>query len=152
MFVHPSAVHIGYGSATDGNVTVSIFNVGLQVDKSGSSPQPSIYPADGATGVDPSWDGFEGPDPAPGVIRPLGPPVTVLFRLGDEVTWGRASLTRQSDGAVLAATVQTSGWRRGLSLVPHEPLSGSETYRFDVRWTVNGVSGTSSSTFRTASQ
>lgn len=152
MFVHPSAVHIGYGSATDGNVAVSIFNVGLQFDESGSSPQPSIYPADGSAAVPPQWDGFEGPDPAPGVPRPLGPPITVLFRLGDQVKWGQASLTRLSDGAVLAATVQTSGWRKGLSLVPHEPLAASNRYRFDVRWTVNGVAGSSSSTFTTASQ
>jgi hypothetical protein len=152
MFVHPSAVHMGYGSATDGNVTVSIFNVGLQVDDSGSNPQPSIYPANGDTGVATQWDGFEGPDPAPGIRRPLGPPITVLFRLGDQVSWGPASLTRVSNGAVLAATVQTSGWRRGLSLVPHDPLIASETYGFDVSWTVNGVAGSSSSTFTTASQ
>ena len=152
MFVHPSAVHIGYGSATDGNVTVSIFNVGLQFDGSGPNPQPSIYPADGAAAVPPQWDGFEGPDPAPGVPRPLGPPITVLFRLADDVAWGQASLTRLSDGAVLAATVQTSGWRKGLSLVPHDPLVESASYRFDVSWTVNGTSGTSSSTFTTAGQ
>ena len=150
MFVHPSAVHIGFGSATDGNVTVSIFNVGLQYDRSGSSPRPSIYPRDGARGVAATWDGYESPDPAPGIARPLGPPITVLFRLGDEVTWGQASLTRLSDGAVLAATVQTSSWRRGLSLVPHAPLGNSQSYRFDVSWTVNGVSGSSSSTFTTA--
>ncbi|MYB15721.1 MAG: SH3 domain-containing protein [Chloroflexi bacterium] len=152
MFVHPSAVHIGYGSASDGNVTVSIFNVGLQFDRSGPNPQPSIYPADGTSAVPPQWDGFERPDPAPGVPRPLGPPITVLFRLGDDVTWGQASLTRLSDGAVLPATNQTSAWRKGLSLVPHDPLGKSETYRFNVSWTVNGVAGTSSSTFTTASQ
>ena len=151
MFVHPSAVHMGYGSATDGNVTVSIFNVGLQYDSSPASPQPSIYPAHGSTGVDRSWDGFEGPDPAPGITRPLGPPVTVLFRLADDVTWGNATLTRLSDGAVMAATVQTSSWRRGLSLVPHDPLAASARYRFDVSWTANGVAGSSSSTFTTGS-
>ena len=151
MFVHPSAVHIGYGSATDGNVTVSIFNVGLQFDGSGPNPQASIFPADGATGVARSWDGFESPDPAPGIRRPLGPPITALFRLDDNVTWGNASLTRVSDGAVLNATVQTSSWRKGLSLVPHEPLGSAETYRFTVGWTVNGESGSSSATFTTAS-
>ncbi len=152
MFVHPSAVHIGYGSATDGNVTISIFNVGLQVDESGASPQPSVFPAEGAVDIDPVWDGFESPDPAPGVRRPLGRPITAVFRLGDEVVWGDATLTRLSDGAVLPATVQTSNWRRALSLVPDDPLAGGESFRFEVSWTVNGDSGSSSSTFTTAAQ
>ena len=149
MFVHPSAVHIGYGSATDGNVTVSIFNVGLQHDQSGANPRPSIFPADGAIDVDPAWDGFESPDPAPGAARPYGSPITAIFRLGDDVAWGTATLTRRSDGSVLPATVQTSAWRRALSLVPHDPLASSETYRFQVSWTVNGIAGSSTATFTT---
>ena len=150
MFLHPSAVHLGFGSASDGNVILTIFSVGLQVDTSPPTPTPTIFPIHRSTGVNPRWDGFESPDPAPGIERPLGSPITAQFRLGDDVAWGTATLIRTSDAAAEPATVQVSEWRRSLSLVPHSPLDRGERYRFEVAWTVNGQRGSTVSTFTTA--
>ncbi len=150
MFLHPSAVHLGFGSASDGNVILTIFSVGLQVDTSPPTPTPTIFPIHRSTGVNPRWDGFESPDPAPGIERPLGSPITAQFRLGDDVVWGTATLIRTSDAAAEPATVQVSEWRRSLSLVPHSPLDRGERYRFEVAWTVNGQRGSTVSTFTTA--
>ena len=150
MFLHPSAVHLGFGSASDGNVILTIFSVGLRVDTSPPNPTPTIFPIHRSTGVNPRWDGFESPDPAPGIERPLGAPITAQFRLGDDVSWGTATLIRTSDATAVPATVQVSQWRRSLSLVPHSPLDPGERYRFDVAWTVNGQRGNTVSTFTTS--
>ncbi len=151
MFLHPSAVHMGYGTASDGNIVVTIFNVGLQADRSGSPPTASIHPFDGARDIPTSWDGFESPDPAPGIRRPLGYPITAALRVGDAVVWNSANLVRVSDGVHIAGTMQTSQWRRALSFVPHEPLDPSTRYRFTVSFVVNGTSGVSESEFSTRS-
>ena len=92
MFVHPSAVDIGYGSASSGRTTATVFNVGLSPRHTAAVPLPSVFPADGARGVPPAWDGAESPDPAPGVPRPLGPPITLQFGLDDRVSWDEGTV------------------------------------------------------------
>ena len=41
MYVHPSAVHVGYGTATDGDTTVTVFNVGLSPRHTADAPLPA---------------------------------------------------------------------------------------------------------------
>ncbi|MBM4436492.1 MAG: hypothetical protein FJ029_04500 [Actinobacteria bacterium] len=149
MFVHPSAADIGYGTASRGRTTVAIFNVGLAPNRTASVPMPTVYPIDGATDVPASWDGGESPDPAPGIARPLGPPVTLQFGLNETVVWGSAALYGPS-GAPVAAAVTTSQWRRALALVPHDPLRAGATYRVEVNGTRGGVPFAFSSSFTTA--
>ena len=137
MFVHPSAVHIGYGTATYGGTTVAIFNVGLSPEHTAAVPLPSVYPTDGASGVPRQWDGAEWPDPAPGVPRPLGPPITLQFGLDDRVTWGEAALLDPS-GQPLPVAVSTSDWRRALAVIPHHPLAPGAVYILRVTGIRNG--------------
>ena len=127
MFVHPSAAHVGYGTASAGRTTATVFNVGLSPEHTAPVPLPSVYPADGARGVPTVWDGAESPDPAPGVPRPLGPPITLQFGLDDRVAWTGASLHDQA-GQTVPAVTSTSEWRRAIALIPRDPLRPATVY------------------------
>ena len=137
MYVHPSAVHVGYGTATGGDTTVTVFNVGLSPRHTADAPLPVVVPVNGATGVPQSWAGWESPNPAPGATRPFGPPVSLQFGLDDQVAWGEAALYAP-DGSVVTTARTTSEWRRALSLVPHDPLASATTYTVRVNGTRNG--------------
>ena len=137
MYVHPSAVHIGYGTATGGGTTVTVFNVGLSPAHTADAALPAVVPLNGATDVAFSWAGWESPNPAPGALRPFGPPVSLQFGLDDEVTWGEAALYGPG-GALVPTSRTTSEWRRALSIVPHDPLAPATTYTARVNGTLNG--------------
>lgn len=137
MYVHPSAVHIGYGTATGGNTTVTVFNVGLSPAHTADANLPAVVPLNGAADVPFSWAGWESPNPAPGALRPFGPPVSLQFGLDDQVTWGEAALYGP-DGALVTTSRTTSEWRRALSLVPHDPLAPGATYTARINGTLNG--------------
>ena len=138
MYIHPSAVHIGYGTATVSDTTVTVFNVGLSPAHTADAPLPAVVPLNSATNVPFSWAGWESPNPAPGATRPFGPPVSLQFGLGDRVTWGEAALYGP-DGSVITTARTTSEWRRALSLVPHAPLAPATTYTVRVNGTRNGA-------------
>ena len=148
MFIHPSAVHVGYGTATAGDTTVTVFNVGLSPRHTADAPLPAVVPINGATDVPLSWAGWESPNPAPGALRPFGPPVSLQFGLDDQVTWGDAALYGPGDSLVTTART-TSEWRRALSLVPHDPLTPATTYTVRVTGTRNGEAFTVESSFTT---
>ncbi len=80
--VHPSALDVGYAAA--GSPGFNIIDVGLRRDKL-TVGLPSVYPDDGAVDIPASWDGLEAPDPAPGIPRPLGYPITVAFAIYQQV-------------------------------------------------------------------
>jgi uncharacterized protein YkwD len=148
MYFHPSAVHIGYGSATGGGTTVTVFNVGLSPALTAGANLPAVVPVNGATDVPLSWAGWESPNPAPGALRPFGPPVSLQFGLNDQVTWDQAAL-HGPDGSVVTTSRTTSEWRRGLSLVPHDPLQTGTTYTVRVNGTRNGAAFAIESSFTT---
>ena len=148
MYVHPSAVHVGYGTATDGDTTVTVFNVGLSPRHTADAPLPAVVPFNGATDVPVSWEGWESPNPAPGATRPFGPPVSLQFGLDDQVAWGEAALYGP-DGALVTTARTTSEWRRALSLVPHDPLAPGTTYTVRVNGTRNGTPFEVESSFTT---
>lgn len=137
MFVHPSAVHVGYGTATAGGDTITVFNVGLSPRHTADAPLPAVVPVNGATDVATSWPGWESPNPAPGALRPFGPAISLQFGLNDDVEWGEAGLYGP-DGASITTARTTSQWRRALSLVPHDPLAPATTYIVRVNGTRNG--------------
>ena len=148
MYIHPSAVHIGYGTATGGGTTVTVFNVGLSPSHTANAPLPVVVPFNGATDVPRSWAGWEAPNPAPGALRPFGPPVSLQFGLGDQVTWDQAELYGPG-GALVTTARTTSEWRRALSLVPHDPLAPATTYTVRVTGTRNEQPFTAESSFTT---
>ena len=148
MFIHPSAVHVGYGTATGGGTTITVFNVGLSPQHTADAPLPAVVPVNGATDVAISWAGWESPNPAPGALRPFGPAISLQFGLNDEVEWGEAGLYGPGGAAVTVART-LSQWRRALSLVPHEPLAPGTTYTVRVTGTRNGQPFTAESSFTT---
>lgn len=137
MFVHPSAVHVGYGWASAEGTRAAVFNVGLSPRHTADVPLPSVMPRSAAVGVPHTWDGAEWPDPAPGVPRPVGPPITLIFGLGDRVAWGDATVTPDG-GAPVAVTRSISEWRRALALIPNDPLAPNTLYHVRVTGQRNG--------------
>ena len=138
MFVHPSAVDVGYGWAFADGTQAAVFNVGLSPQHTAPVPLPSVVPRDGASGVPWAWDGAEWPDPAPGIERPLGPPITLIFGLGDRIEWGAATVSQAGKSQVALAR-STSAWRRALALIPHAPLARSSRYHVRVEGVRNGT-------------
>ena len=150
MFVHPSAVHVGYGWASAEGTRAAVFNVGLSPRHTADVPLPSVMPRSAAVGVPHTWDGAEWPDPSPGVPRPLGPPITLIFGLGDRVEWGAATVTPDG-GAPVAVTRSVSAWRRALALIPNDPLAPNTLYHVHVVGQRNGEPFAVATHFTTAS-
>jgi len=148
MFIHPSAVHVGFGTATGGGTTITVFNVGLSPQHTADAPLPAVVPVNGATDVATSWAGWESPNPAPGALRPFGPAISLQFGLNDEIEWGEAGLYGP-DGAAVTTARTISQWRRALSLVPHDPLTPATTFTVRVNGTRNGEAFTVESSFTT---
>src|SRR5204863_7455853 len=122
--IHPGALDMGI--AVSESSGFNIIQVGVRRDPSGAG-SPSVYPADGATGVPTTWDGSEAPDPAPGIPRPLGSPITIAFGVNQRVEWRGAEL-RDSDGGLLDVSATPKEWMRALAIIPHRPLDASQTY------------------------
>jgi hypothetical protein len=132
--IHPDALDVGMArSAATGFHVVS---VGLRRDRQDVT-LPSVYPPDGATDVPSAWDGLETPDPAPGVQRPLGYPITVAFARYQQVEWGALELRDAAD-TVLEISTSRTDWMRAVALIPHRPLAPGERYTARVEATVDG--------------
>ncbi len=132
--IHPSAANLGYGIATAPKVDV------LDIGFSGSRPSvslPTVYPGVGQTGVPTAAYINETPDPAPGVARPLGYPITVSFHVQDNVQYAAWSLMDDAGQPVQLYTLRKS-WLRSLALIPAKPLRGGSKYTAMVSGTVNG--------------
>ena len=142
--IHPSALDIGYAAGASG---FGIVDVGLRRDRV-TVPLPSVYPADGATDVPTTWDGGETPDPAPGVPRPLGYPLTVAFGVAQRVAWQEFALL-DPDGAALPISTPTTDWMRAAAIIPLQPLLRGQTYTAHVAATVDGKPVTKDWTFTT---
>lgn len=132
--IHPSALDMGYAESPSSGF--NIIDVGVRRDKL-STPLPSVYPGDGAYGVPTSWDGGESPDPAPGLPRPLGYPITVAFAVYQKVEWGNIEL-RGPSGEPVAISTPRKDWMRAVAIIPHSPLAPNSTYTAIVEATVDG--------------
>jgi hypothetical protein len=132
--LHPSAVHLGYGLAT--KPAIDIVNIGFSATRP-SVQLPTVYPGVGQRDVPISSLVGETPDPALGVPRPLGYPITISFGIRDTVQFGGWSLT-DSAGQALQVYTSQKAWLRTLAIIPAKPLRAGETYTAKVSGTVNG--------------
>ncbi len=131
--IHPSAVDLGYAQDGDG---FGVIDVGLRSEKNATAV-PSVYPADGATGVPTSWDAAETPDPLPGVPRPVGYPLTVAFAVSHRVDYKTLSLAGP-DGQPLEIETPTTAWMRAVAIIPRQPLQPGTSYTARVEALVDG--------------
>ncbi|MCX6020248.1 MAG: CAP domain-containing protein, partial [Chloroflexi bacterium] len=143
--IHPSAVDIAIGATSDARL--GIIDVGLTRDAAPAS-LPSVYPPNGATGVGTSWDGGEAPDPAPGLPRPLGYPLTVAFGVSQRVEWRSLEL-HASSGEALPVTTPRTDWMRAAAIIPLKPLAPGQTYTAHVEAVVDGKTVTKDWSFTT---
>jgi uncharacterized protein YkwD len=122
--IHPSALDIGLAQSAEagfGIIAVGLRGDPLDVDL------PSVYPPSGATDVRTTWDGVERPDPAPGIVRPLGYPITAAFARFQTVEWIAAEL-KDTSGAPLDVSAPRTDWMRAIAIIPHRPLAPGETH------------------------
>lgn len=132
--IHPNAIDVGFAASDSSSFT--IVDVGLARTKI-TSQLPSVFPGDGWDGVPTSWDGSETPDPAPGVRRPLGYPITVAFSVQQKVEWGLLQLTGP-DGQPLEISTPRTDWMGAVAIIPLRPLQNGETYTAHVEAKVDG--------------
>jgi uncharacterized protein YkwD len=131
--LHPSAVALGYGS--DAERPIDVFNIGFATDA--SLDRPAVYPGPDQRGVPTSSGLWETPDPAPGVARPVGYPLTATFPLRAQVAWEQPTLV-DAAGQPVDVAVSTKSWLRGQAIIPKAPLRAGTTYRATVRGKVGG--------------
>jgi uncharacterized protein YkwD len=132
--IHPSALDMGMAASDVSGF--NIIQVGLRRDPSSTS-LPSVYPPDGATGVPVSWDGAEAPDPAPGVRRPLGYPLTAAFGVSQRIEWRTIEL-RNAAGEILESSALRKEWMRAVAIIPHRPLEPGQTYTATIEAVADG--------------
>ena len=143
--LHPSALDVGMAhSAATG---FGIVDVGLRRDRL-DVELPSVYPPNGATDVPTEWDGAETPDPAPGIARPLGYPITAAFARYQRVEWVAAEL-RDAAGTPLEVSSPRTEWMRAAAIVPHRPLVPRQTYTARVAAIVDDATVTKEWSFTT---
>jgi hypothetical protein len=133
--LHPAAVALGYGINTE--KPIDVFNIGFANDTAVGNP--AVYPGPNQGGIPLSSGLWESPDPAPGVPRPVGYPVTATFPLRANVEWSQPSLVDDA-GKPVDIAVNTKAWLRGQSIIPKAPLRAGVTYKATVRGKVDGKS------------
>ncbi len=144
--IHPSALDMGFAESSESGF--NIVDVGMTLEAV-TIPLPSVYPADGATAVPRSWDGGEAPNPAPGIPRPLGYPLTVAFALPQHVEWTSFQLAGPNNQP-LAISSPIKSWMNAAAIIPHQPLKPETTYTATVTATVDGEPVTKTWRFTTA--
>ena len=135
--LHPSSVAVGYGIASGNGREITVINIGLDRSHQPGVDLPAVYPAPGQGGVPRLWYAYESPDPAPGLPRPVGSPLTVSFLLGQNVEWGPVSLAPANGGPVEVVVVE-SRWRRSIGITPVRPLLAGTEYFAAVSGAVDG--------------
>ena len=124
-----------------------MINVGLRRDRLDVSCHPSTRRTAPPTSRE--WDGAETPDPAPGVPRPLGYPITVAFARYQRGRVGRRR-ARDAAGTPLEISTPRTDWMRAAAIIPHRPLTPGEGYTARVEATVDDATVTKYWSFTTA--
>jgi hypothetical protein len=127
--IHPGGLDMGLAESE--STGFNVIAVGLRRGMS-YAVLPSFFPSDGSINVPLRGDGGESPDPAPGIARPLGFPITVCFGLGQRVEWQAVEL-RGPDGGRVETSMLEKAWLSSVALVPHKPLAPSS--RFTIKLT-----------------
>ena len=152
--VYPGSATMGYGGAGGGIKAIDVIDWGT------GAPTPQgitevLYPWEGQTDVDRSWDGMESPMPPPPPNGyPSGPIVTATF-VGKEPSVTSHKLVDPT-GAELPHTWLTPSTDQHLadtqtvSLYADEPLAPLTTYRVELAGSRNGQPWTLEWSFTTA--
>ena len=148
--LHPSAIAIGYATASGNGRAITVIDVGLDQNYDPGLDLPVVYPGPGQADVPRLWYAYESPNPVPGVPNPVGFPVTVSFLIGQSVEWGVVSLVGAGGAVVDIILAEGPTWRKSLGIVPRTPLEPGTTYTATVTGTVDGVGITKTWSFTTA--
>jgi uncharacterized protein YkwD len=148
----PDVSEIGYGAVTSKGVSANVIDTGY--DWKAPASTWARWPAPNSLGAPASWNGRESPDPAPGVPRPLGPPVTIAIANADSMSIQPYVPNVVAVGGSLTGpegpvAVITEVNERFASLLPKVPLRSATTYtvRFDLA--IKGVPKVDTWTFTT---
>jgi len=145
LLLSPDASAVGYGAAVIGGKGANVIDIGFE-PRTGSG-QVARCPAPAAVGVQIDWDGAEIPDPAPGVPRPLGMPVTLGFGSSEHpVRLERALLHGPHSEVPIIAEL----WNGAVSALPTRPLAPASEYRVRFDVVVRGRPRIETWTFSTA--
>ncbi len=148
--LHPSAIAIGYATASGNGRAIMVIDVGLDQNYDPGLDLPVVYPGLGQTDVPRLWYAYESPNPVPGVPNPVGSPLTVSFLIAQSVQWGSVSLVSAGGAAVDVVLAEGPTWRKSLGIVPRTPLAAGTTYTATVTGTVDGAGFTKTWSFTTA--
>ena len=145
--MHPSASSAGWGhsdlagSATVGDIT---YDFGIR------SVDYVRSPANGQTGIPPSWSGNESPSPLPAGVRgPVGYPIMLVYSGGQRVDMRAAEIIAPNGSRVPIYYAPVQFENDYQVIIPQQPLAAGTTYhvRFDIN--VSGVMVTNQWDFTT---
>lgn len=148
--LHPSAIAIGYATASGNGRAIMVIDVGLDQNYDPGLDLPVVFPGPGQTDVPRLWYAYESPNPVPGVPNPVGSPLTVSFLIGQSVQWGAITLVSAGGAAVDVILAEGPTWRKSLGIVPRTPLAAGTTYTATVTGTVDAGEFTKTWSFTTA--
>ena len=150
--VDRETVAAGFGEARVGSIVISVLDVGAGAAAAGD---PTVYPADGQTGVPVDFVDNEVPDPLPtGAIPPVGYPVSLQVGGAQQlkITTGRLL---GPDGKEVPTFTFDPGNQVGQNqwaMTATRPLTPGARYTAEVSGTVDGTSFTKRWSFTVAGQ
>lgn len=137
--IHPGMTEMGYAVAAGGARAVNVALLG----PFDASDQVVRWPAPGAAGVPPLWEGLETPDPLaryPGVRGPVGYPITLTFgrrpaslRLADARLTGPEGVVQ----VLLYDPVRDPELEDTVAVIPARPLRPGARYVVTLSGQVN---------------
>ncbi len=137
-FFDPYALELGYGGATGPNGSADVINFGA-APSSCVDPILVVYPPNGATAVDVSWDGLESPlPPPPPGGYPSGPVISVHGTDALQIETHRILLgDAELEHTHLTAQNDPNGsiGQNHYFLYPHKPLRAGTEYIVEVTGT-----------------
>jgi Cysteine-rich secretory protein family len=137
--VDRETVSAGFGEARVGSIVVSMLDVGAGPAGTGD---PTVYPADGQSGVPAAFVDNEIPDPLPqGSIPPVGYPVSLQVGGAQQlkVTTGRLLGPDGRQVPVITFDPGNQVLQNQWAMVARQPLTPGTRYTADVTGTVNGA-------------
>src|SRR5215471_2746792 len=140
--VDRETVAAGFGEARVGLIVIAVLDVGAGPAAAGD---PTVYPADGQSGVPTAFVDNEVPDPLPtGALLPVGYPVSLQVGGAQQlkVTTGRLLGPDGKEVQVLTFDPGNQVGQNQWAMVAKQPLTPGARYTADVTGTVDGTSFT----------
>lgn len=132
----------GFGQARVGSIVISVLDVGAGPAAAGD---PTVYPADGQTGVPVAFTDNEVPDPLPsGSIPPIGYPMCLQVGGAQQlkVTTGRLLGSDGKEVPVLTFDPGNQVGQNQWAMAAVKPLTPGARYTADVTGTIDGTAFT----------